>query len=222
MTTYGGDVGTGTLTPTHFKVSPREPDPLVLERAADILHRGGILALATDTLYGLAADPCSEEAVEKLFEAKGRGERMPIPLIAADLAQAREMGEFGAIELRLAAEFWPGPLTIVVPARPGVVARVLAGGTTVGIRVPSHEVARALAARMGRCLTATSANLTGRPAPATADEIDPALLARIDAVLDSGPAPGGSPSTIVGVKSGRPELLRAGAIAWDRVIRSGQ
>ena len=200
----------------------RDCDPQVIARAVQILRGGGVIAFATDTLYGLGADPRNAQAIEKLFTAKGRGERMPIPLIAADVEQARETGTFGEIELRLAREFWPGPLTIVVPARSGLAARVLGGGTTVGIRVPSHDVARALCAGIGRCVTATSANVTGYPAPVSADEIDPALMTRIDAVLDSGPAPGGPPSTIVTVKSGRPELLRAGAVAWDRVIRSLQ
>lgn len=205
-----------------LEVSASKPDPQVVAKVVGILERGGVVAFPTDTLYGLAVDPRSEQAVEKLFDAKGRGEQMPIPLIAADRAQALAMGEFGEVERRLAQEFWPGPLTIIVPARSGIAPRLLAGGSTVGIRVPSHEVARALCARMGRCLTATSANLTGRRAPASADEIDPALVARLDAVLDSGPLPGGAPSTIVRVKSGRPELVRAGAIAYDRVIRSLQ
>jgi L-threonylcarbamoyladenylate synthase len=179
-----------------------------------------VIAFATDTLYGLAADPRRDDAVEKVFDAKGRGEHVPVPLIAADLDQARDAGEFGALELRLAQQFWPGALTIVVAAHGRVARRVLAGGSTVGIRVPAHEVARALCASMGSCLTATSANLAGHPAPASATEIDPVLAARIDAVLDSGPAPGGPPSTIVDVSSGQPRLVRAGAIAWDRVIKS--
>jgi L-threonylcarbamoyladenylate synthase len=202
-----------------IRVSPVNPDAATISAAVRILLDGGVIAFATDTLYGLAADPRREDAVSKLFDAKGRDERVPVPLIAADLEQARAAGEFGELELRLARHFWPGPLTIVVPAKPIVSKEILAGRETVGIRVPAHEVARALCASVGSCLTATSANLSGHEAPASASDIDPRLAARIDAIVDSGPAPGGLPSTIVSASADGVQLLRAGAIAWDRVIK---
>jgi len=201
-------------------ISPDRPDPQVVGEAVTLLRAGRVLAYATDTLYGLAVDPRREDAVERLFVLKGRDERTPVPLIAADLAQAQRIGEFGERELRLAESFWPGPLTVVVPARPGLAARVLAGGRTIAVRVPAHAVARALARGLGSPITATSANLSGHPAPASLSQLDPALLDRIDAVLDSGPAPGGPPSTIVAATDDGFRLLRAGAIAWDRVLRS--
>jgi L-threonylcarbamoyladenylate synthase len=201
-------------------ISPDRPDPRVIGEAVALLRDGGVLAYATDTLYGLAVDPRREDAVDRLFALKGRDERAPIPLIAADLAQAQSIGEFGERERRLAEDFWPGPLTIAVPARPGLAARVLAGGPTIAVRVPAHKVACSLARVLGSPITATSANLSGQPAPSTPSQLDPALLARIDAVLDSGPAPGGAPSTIVAAARDGFRLLRAGAIAWDRVLRS--
>jgi L-threonylcarbamoyladenylate synthase len=203
-------------------VSATNPEPASIAAAVEVLRRGGLIAFATDTLYGLAADPRRDDAVRRVFEAKGRDETVPIPLVASDLAQAQQLGAFGELDLKLARRFWPGPLTIVVPAKSGVSRAVLAGGTTVGIRVPAHEVARALCRDFGGCVTASSANLSSRSAPATASDLHADLVSRIDAVLDSGPAPGGPPSTIVTTRSGRAELLREGAIEWERVIKSLQ
>ena len=196
------------------------PDPEVIATAVRVLRSGGVVAYATDTLYGLAVDPRLDAAVDRLFEVKGRAEQQAIPLIAADLDQARGAGDFGEVELRLAGEFWPGPLTIVVPARPGLSPRILSGGNTVAIRVPAHPIACALAAAFGGPITSTSANRSGAPAPASAQELDAALVPGIDLTIDSGPAPGGAPSTIVTNSADGLQLLRAGAIAWERVLRS--
>lgn len=199
---------------------PDAPDPAVIDAAVRILREGGIVAFPTDTLYGLAVDPRVDAAAARLFRVKRRMEGEALPLIAANLDQALAAGEFTAQALRLARAFWPGPLTLVVLARPGLSPRVLAGGTTLGIRVPAHPAARALAGGLGGPITATSANLSGRPPVATAAALDPALAAALDAVLDAGPAPGGPASTIVDVTREPPRLLRAGAVAWDRVLRS--
>jgi len=200
-------------------VDPLTPDRAVIDEAAGILRRGGIVAYPTDTLYGLAVDPSSDAAVEALFALKGRDAAAAIALIAADPAHAEQAGRFGAVERRLAAAFWPGPLTIVVPASAGM-SRRLAPGGTVGVRVPAHAVACALALRFGGCITATSANPSGGTAPSTAMDVARSFASGIDLVLDAGPAPGGAPSTIVEVIAGRLTLHRAGAIAWDRVLES--
>lgn len=193
-----------------------------IEQAVDILRAGGVVAYPTDTLYGLAVDPRRDEAVRKLFEVKGRDLTAAIPLIAKDLAQAERVAVLGDAERRLAAAFWPGPLSIVAPVRPGISSLVLAGGHSVAVRVPAHPVAVSLAAAFGFCLTATSANLSGEAGTADPAAVARSLSGRIDVVLDEGPAPGGPPSTIVEVRDGRPVLVRAGAIAWDRVLRSLQ
>ena len=206
----------------HVKVTSANPDPAVIVRGVEILRLGGVVAYPTDTLYGLAVDPRSGAAVERLFEIKGRVLSVAVPLIAADLAQAETFGSFGAIERQLAHEFWPGPLSIVVPASPAISAAALGGGDTVALRVPAHALARALAQTFGSCITATSANLSGQLASARAAEVRAALAERIDMLLDGGDAPGGMPSTIVRVDRGRPTLLRAGAIAWERVLKSLQ
>lgn len=191
-----------------------------LAAAVDVLRRGGVVAYPTDTLYGLAVDPRSDEAVERLFAVKGRDRTQAIPLIAADLAQARGAGHFGPEEQRLAEAFWPGPLAVVIEAAEVVSRAVVTADGTVAIRVPASALARELAEAFGFCLTATSANLSGQPPTAFADAVAGSLGDRIDLLLDGGAAPGGAPSTIVAIRDGRPTLIRAGAIAWERVLES--
>ena len=203
-------------------VDPFAPAPDAIATAVDALRDGGIVAYPTDTLYGLAVDPRRDAAVKRLFDVKERDRAAAIALIAADVSQAQEAGTFGASELALARAFWPGPLTIVVPASTQLSRWLGAELGTVGVRVPAHAVARAIASAFGWCITATSANVSGRPGAMTADEAAAALDGRIDAIVDAGPAPGGAPSTIVELVEGRPVLRRAGAIAWDRVLESLQ
>lgn len=204
------------------RVAAGSADAAAVAPAVEILRTGGIVAYPTDTLYGLAVDPRNDDAVARLFAVKGRDARVALPLIASDLEQARAVGSFGALETRLAERFWPGPLTIVVPARAALSAQLLAGGPTVAIRVPDHRLARALAAAFRHSITATSANVTGQPPASRADEIGQAVLGKLDLVLDGGPSPGGPPSTIVEIVAGLPRLRRAGAIVWDRVLESLQ
>jgi L-threonylcarbamoyladenylate synthase len=205
-----------------FVVDARDPDAAIIAEAAALLRAGGVVAYPTDTLYGLAVDPRRDAAVRRLFGVKERDHSNAIALIAADTAQAGTAGVLGPDELTLARRFWPGPLTIVAPAAEGL-SRWLTGELgTVGVRVPGHAVARALAAAFGAPITATSANLSGRPAASTADEAAAALEGRIDAVVDAGPSPGGPPSTIVEFTGGGPVLRRAGAVSWDRVLEALQ
>jgi L-threonylcarbamoyladenylate synthase len=197
------------------------PEPEAIAQAVEVLRAGGVVAYPTDTLYGLAVDPRDDEAIARLFALKGRAMTVAVPLIASDLEQALTAGEFGPRERRLADIFWPGPLSLVVPARPGISPMVRAGGSTVAIRVPAHAIARGLARAFGFCVTATSANRSGHSAPDSADAVVHALPA-VDLVLDAGPVPGGMPSTIVSFDNDGPVLQRAGALAWDRVIKSLQ
>jgi len=192
-----------------------------LEAAAALLRRGGIVAYPTETFYGLGVLWHRRDALRRLAGAKLRPEGKPLPLLAADRAQVAEVaGPLGPDGERLAARFWPGPLTLVVPAAAAVPPEITAGSGTVGIRIPGSDVARALAAAAGGALVSTSANLSGEPPPAAPQDLSPALLARIDGVLDAGPAPGGLPSTVVAVGQAAPALLRAGAIPWDEVLRA--
>lgn len=190
-----------------------------LERAVAVLKDGGIVAYPTDTLYGLAVDPRSERGVRRLFAVKAREAGHAVPLIAADRHQADEAAVFDPLAARVADAFWPGPLSIVLPARAALRAEILGDGASVAIRVPAHDTARALAAGLGFCVTATSANLSGSAATASPAAVRAALGDRIDLLLDEGETAGGPPSTIVDLRA-QPRLVRAGAIAWDRVLRS--
>ena len=204
-----------------IRVDPAHPDPALLERAVDALRRGGVVAYPTDTVYGLAADPRNARAVARVFAIKGRPETSALTLIAADLEQAGAAAYFSTRAASLAERMWPGPLTIVVHARGGLTSEALAGGTTVGVRVPRHDVARALARRFGFCVTATSANRSGEAPIADPDAIMQALP-DVDVLLDAGQAPGGPPSTIVDATSDVLRLIRDGAVAWSRVLESLQ
>lgn len=206
-----------------FRVEASRPDRHALTRAASLVGGGGIVAYPTDTLYGLAADPRSAAAIAQLYRIKGRAVDLAIPLIAADVGQLEAAGAvLAGRSRRLAEAFWPGPLTLVVPAWPQLDAGVSAGLGTVAVRVPDHAVARLLAEVCGYPITSTSANLSGSPATRLPDEVRRALESQIDGLIDAGPSPGGLPSTIVDARGDEPRLLRAGAVPWERVLESLQ
>jgi L-threonylcarbamoyladenylate synthase len=199
-------------------IDAHEPDSTVLEEAATLIRAGGIVAVPTDTLYGLAADPFSGAAVEKIFAVKGRSAERALPLIAADLEQIeRWLSPVPPAGRRLAAAYWPGPLTLLV-ARPAELPAGVTGGLEqVGVRVPAHAVARGLCRVCGRPLTATSANHSGAPASADPDAVARALNDGVGLLLDAGHTRGGPPSTIVDVSGSDVRLVRPGAIPWDEV-----
>jgi len=194
---------------------------LALGEALTAIAHGEIIAFPTETFYGLGADPAREDAVAAIFAAKGRSAGEALPLIAADTAAARRVAAaWSEAADRLAAAFWPGPLTLVVPVRAGaVVDGVTAGRDTIAVRVPGHALARALAgAAPAGVLTATSANRSGSPALTTADEVQRALGTGVALIIDGGPSPGGLASTIVDVTGADPRLIREGPVAFDRVL----
>lgn len=202
-------------------VDPETPDPGALGVAAGALARGLIVALPTDTLYGLAADPRDAGAVQRLFEAKRRAAERAVPLVAADLEQVeRALGRLSPRSRRLAERLWPGPLSLIVDAAPSIAVAVHGGRGTVAVRVPAHAVARRLAAQVGHPLTATSANVSGATPAATADAVAREFGEHVAVLLDAGPAPGGPPSTIVDARGERPTLVRTGAVPWSRVLES--
>jgi L-threonylcarbamoyladenylate synthase len=207
--------------PLTLQVDPVDPDPAVIRQAAEMIREGLVVAYPTDTLYGLAVDPRNAAAIRRLYDLKGRAESSALTLIAAEMGHAHAAGELTADAERLAARWWPGPLTLVVPARAILAREMLAGGTTVGIRIPDHRVAVALAGDAGFCVTATSANRSGSTAAATAAAVA-ATLPDVDAILDGGPCRGGAPSTIVDASVVPIALVREGPVPWDRVLKSLQ
>ena len=199
-------------------IDAHQPDGTVLEEAATLIRAGGIVAVPTDTLYGLAADPFSAAVVERVFAVKGRSSERALPLIAADIEQIEKwLSPIPPAGRRLAAVYWPGPLTLLV-ARPAALPAAVTGGLEhVGVRVPAHAVARELCRACGRPLTATSANPSGAPASADPGEVARTLGEGIGLLLDAGPTRGGPPSTIVDVSGREVRLVRPGAIPWDEV-----
>jgi L-threonylcarbamoyladenylate synthase len=199
-------------------VDPEAPQRDAVLEAAKWIRAGRIVAIPTDTLYGLAVDPFSAEAVERVFEAKGRPAERALPLIAAAAEQvAAHLHPLSRTAALLAGRFWPGPLTLIVPAPRGLAHGVTGGTGGVAVRVPDDGVARAICAAVGRPITATSANVSGQPATANPDDVEEALGARIELLIDAGRTRGGPPSTIVDVVGTPPRLVRAGAVPWETI-----
>jgi L-threonylcarbamoyladenylate synthase len=191
---------------------------LDVAEGALLLARGGIVAYPTETFYGLGALASDASALGRLVSAKLRPEGKAVPLVAADEEQVAAIALFtDPAALALARRFWPGPLTLVLPARAHADTVVTGGGPTVAIRVPGHAVARALARRAGGAIVSTSANLAGEPPVTRAADLTQALRSRIDGVVDGGDTPGGLPSTIVAIEAGTIRLLREGAIPWPDI-----
>ena len=189
------------------------PTPEGLARAAALLAAGELVAFPTETVYGLGGDARNGRAVAGIFAAKGRPAFNPLIVHVPDLDAARALAQVGPAAERLAAAFWPGPLTLVLPVRPeaGLSPLVTAGLPTVGVRVPAHPVAQAMLRAFGGPVAAPSANLSGRVSPTRAAHVMDGLSGRIGAVLDGGACPVGVESTIVGL-SGDPTLLRPGGV----------
>ncbi len=201
-------------------IDAARPSAAVLADAAAIIAGGGVVAMPTDTLYGLAANPFSPSAIARIFEVKGRSTERAIALVAADLDQVTaQLGDLPDAALRLAGRFWPGPLTLLV-ARPSSLPVALTGGADlVGVRVADHAVTRGLCRACGHPLTATSANISGEPASEDPDHIARIFAeSAVELLLDAGKTPGGPASTVVSVgKDSAVRLLRAGAIGWAEV-----
>ena len=182
--------------------------------AVDALRAGGLVAMPTETVYGLAADAGNAKAVGAIFLAKGRPRFNPLIIHVASVRLAREIGVFTPEAERLAEVFWPGPLTLVLPRRQNapVADLALAGLATVAIRVPAHPVARALLVAFAGPLAAPSANRSGHVSATTAAHVATDLGDAVSVILDAGATPIGLESTIVGFDSGCPTLLRSGGI----------
>jgi len=180
------------------------------------VRSGGVLAYPTETFYGLGVDPRNPAAVRKLFEIKGRMEDQPVLL----LLPSREVVKDWASGVAQAASglmdrFWPGPLTLVLPARADVLPELIAGRGTIGLRVPGNELTRRLLLFLGTALTGTSANRSGGPSPATVGDVLRELGDKIDLILDGGATQGGMPSTVVDATGDTLRVIREGAIRID-------
>ncbi len=193
--------------------------PGAAQKAADCLARGGLVAFPTETVYGLGADATNGQAVARLYDAKGRPAFNPLIAHVPDLDSARELGIFNADAEALAAAFWPGPLTLVLPraAACPVSELAMAGLDSIAIRVPDHALARTILRAFGKPIVAPSANLSGHVSPTTAAHVLQDLDGKIDMIVDGGPTPVGIESTIVACLDGPPSLLRPGGLSRAQI-----
>ena len=180
-------------------------------QCARILSDGGIAAIPTDTLYGLAASIRRTDAVARVMQVKRRNPGSGVPILVVDAAQANQIAVMSPDAHRLAQAFWPGAVTLVLPARPGVDHRLLGPNGTIGVRVPASDEVRTLIRLVGAPLTGTSANLHNEPPPMTAQAAADAVGPRVDLVLDGGQG-AGAPSTVIDMTQDPPLILRAGAV----------
>jgi L-threonylcarbamoyladenylate synthase len=196
-----------------LRIDPATPDADAIARAAAVLRGGGLVAFPTETVYGLGANALNAAAVRRVFAAKGRPANNPLIVHAADEVGARAVaGAWPEAAGRLAARFWPGPLTLVLPRGADVPDEVTAGGPTVAVRVPAHPVARTLIQAAGVPVAAPSANRSARLSPTTAAHVLRDLDGLIEMLLDAGPTAGGLESTVLDLTAVPPRLLRPGLV----------
>jgi L-threonylcarbamoyladenylate synthase len=195
-----------------------------IAEAARLILAGEPVAVATETVYGLATDATNAEAVAKIYEAKGRPAFNPLIVHVINFAAAEQVGKFSDKARTLADQHWPGPLTLVVPLRPtaGIASIVTAGLPTIGLRVPAHPAMQALLRAVGRPLAAPSANASGSLSPTRAEHVLKSLGGRIPLIVDAGPTERGLESTIVAATGGPLRLLRPGPVAVEAVPVSGE
>ncbi len=210
-------------------------DPAILE-AAGVLLAGGLVAFPTETVYGLGADGLNPQAVAGIYAAKGRPATNPVILHVNGLASARALTSHWPPEATALVErYWPGPLTLVLPASEQVPAIVRAGGPTVALRCPAHRIAQALIKAVGRPLAAPSANRSQQLSPTLAEHVASSLGEAVDLILDGGPTEAGLESTILDLSGARPRILRPGPVApaelaallgavdlWEGAVKLGE
>jgi L-threonylcarbamoyladenylate synthase len=190
--------------------------PDAIDQAVGILNNGGLIAFPTDTVYGLGALAFDDAAVRSLYVAKDRPLEKAIPILIADAEDMEKVGtDIPDIAYQLAARFFPGPLTCLIPKKRTLPESVSAT-FTVGVRVPDHELARAILRAAGP-LAVTSANISGQPSPISAEEVYAQLKGRIPLIIDGGKTPGGIPSTLVDCTTDELEILREGPISLETI-----
>jgi L-threonylcarbamoyladenylate synthase len=194
--------------------------PRAIEWAAERLASGGVIALPTDTVYGIAASLAHAAAIRRIFAIKGRPDDRPLAVLVSSPDALLRIARVDDHVAYLLDQFWPGPLTVVVPARAGVPDDALGPGGTVGVRMPNHPLAIEVIEKAGGAIACTSANRTGDPPAVTAAEVVAAVGSDLDLILDGGRSPGGIPSTVIAVEGRSLRVLRDGAIAGVEVSRA--
>jgi L-threonylcarbamoyladenylate synthase len=208
------------LTAETLRIHPDEPEPELISQVVSSLYRGSVIALPTDTFYGLAVDPVNLKAVDRIYELKTRARHKPLSLLIAQVAQAYEIArQLDSAFDRLAEKFWPGPLTIIVKAGSRLPLRVTANTGNVALRVPEAAIPRAVVAALGLPITATSANLQSYPECTYANCVREQLGEKIPLIVDGGPTARSVPTTIVDLSGGGNSwmILREGAIPTHEI-----
>ena len=185
--------------------------------AARIVKRGGLVVYPTETVYGLGCDPLNVQAVKRILDVKG-DRKKPLPILAASIADANKVAFVSLDGKRLAAKFWPGPLTMVFPKKPALSDVVTFGWNSVGLRIPDNDVALRLTRLSGGLLIGSSANRTGEEPPRSFHEISEELKGMVDVVLDGGAAAQGKPSTVADLTSEKLRILREGPISLKELL----
>jgi len=200
-------------------VNPRAPQPESIGRAAKVICAGGVVCFPTRCLYGLGADALNEAAVERVFDIKERPANMPLLVLITRLDQLAGLAKsIPRIAQTLMERFWPGRLTLVLEAGPGLPPRLTAGTRKIGIRLAAHPVAQALAEAVGRPITGTSANLSGGAGCRQIAELDPRIARQVGLILDGGPLKGGVGSTVVDVTGEAPVVIREGEVSKPEIL----
>jgi len=201
-----------------IKIDPAHPERM-FSRCGDVIRAGGVIVYPTDTFYGLGVDPKNTDAVAKIFRIKGRQAGQPILLLIKDASEVLIWAQdVTAQSEALMEKFWPGPLTLVFKAKPGVIQDLTGATGTIGLRVPGNALTRRLLEALGGALTGTSANLSGGPNVRTAVEATASLGNRVDLILDGGTTAGGMPSTVVDASEDNPRVIREGLIPAREIL----
>ena len=192
-----------------------------MERAVQHLKDGGVVAIPTDTLYGLAADVFNPTALDRIFAVKGRPKDLALPVLVSSWDQVEKVAQNVPPQAQaLAEQFWPGGLTLVLEKAPGVPDQLTAGGPTVAVRMPDHQVPLQLINGLGGPITGTSANISGGPDLLTLTDLTEHMAEKVDQIVGVGPEPKGAASTVIDITSGDPRLLRQGVIPFESVVNT--
>ena len=193
---------------------------LQVDRAVEILKNGGIVAFPTDTVYGLGGDVFNVRAVERIYRVKQRSRHLPLPVLLADSTQLADIVASVPETARyLMRRFWPGGLTLVLPKKDTLPDIITAGSNKVAVRIPDHVVPISLIRGLGAPIIGTSANISDKPSPVTAEEVEQQLDSQVDLIIDMGRCPGGLESTVVDVTGEIPVILRRGVISEEEIKR---
>jgi L-threonylcarbamoyladenylate synthase len=207
------------ITPKIGAIDPLHPQADLIDTAVRILESGGVIAFPTGSLYGLGTDALNADAVDRVFAIKMRSADKPLLILVPDHKVVFDLAaEVPPAAKRLMDRFWPGQVTIVFKALPGLPANLTAGTGKIGIRLPGHPVAMALVSAFGRPITGTSANLSGRGGCHCIDQLDQMLIDQLDLVIDAGPLKAGIGSTVVDITGAEPVVIREGVVSKQAIL----